>query len=515
MMYLTNNMEKEAIPLFRIAVEKMQNQPDYWYLLGIALASENKDDEAMAAFRKAIQLEPASVFPRMRLATVLLKSDKPAAINEFVSVTTLESVKAFTLVQVAEALDELGDTENAQLACQRAITLEPKCAQAHLTMSKLLAKRGANEAEVLREQQLATRNVGCDPPLDKTLLQATALGHPIRAGISQAVALAELGNFDTAISTLGNLSKENPQNLDIVMTLAKIHRTRGEIDLAVSAYNEILTSDRGNLQAATDVAQIHIAMQQYSNAETVISQALRVHPNSLELLPLKARLLAMTNRVDEAIGVYRNWIELTQDENARLEFARTLVDLRRLDDAGAEIDLIAKNERASPAVLTLRARVKELQGDYQGAETDLRSAISVNSSSVEPVTSLALMLTRKGEYDSAITTFREGLAVYEGNPAIMNGLAWLLATSPRADLRNGREARELATLACAQTYFFSHGYLDTLGAACAEEGAFSKAQEACRMAIELARRAGMKQSVAEYRSRLELYLRNKPFHLPE
>ena len=57
----------------------------------------------------------------------------------------------------------------------------------------------------------------------------------------------------------------------------------------------------------------------------------------------------------------------------------------------------------------------------------------------------------------------------------MNNLAWLEATCPNADFRDGKSAVEHATRSCRLTQWRVHAYVSTLAAAYAEEGDFPKA----------------------------------------
>ena len=83
----------------------------------------------------------------------------------------------------------------------------------------------------------------------------------------------------------------------------------------------------------------------------------------------------------------------------------------------------------------------------------------------------------------------------------MNNLAWLLATCPNPDLRDGQRAMQLAQRACELTEWKEHNLLDTLAAAYAQLGEFDRAIDYQTKAIELAPKKTSKQ----YRTNLELY----------
>jgi protein O-mannosyl-transferase len=90
-----------------------------------------------------------------------------------------------------------------------------------------------------------------------------------------------------------------------------------------------------------------------------------------------------------------------------------------------------------------------------------------------------------------------------------NDRAMILATCPEARYRDGKEAVESATRACALTGWNQPACLDTLAAASAEAGDFGAAAAWQEKAIGLLHDEHKKD---DYRSRLALYRAGKPFH---
>ena len=97
------------------------------------------------------------------------------------------------------------------------------------------------------------------------------------------------------------------------------------------------------------------------------------------------------------------------------------------------------------------------------------------------------------------------------SPALVNALAWSLATSPDRLLRDGDEAVRLATKACRLTEFSHPELLDTLAAAYARVGRYDEAVDTERKAIELAKQEGTTASLESFNARLALYEAGKPF----
>jgi tetratricopeptide (TPR) repeat protein len=91
-----------------------------------------------------------------------------------------------------------------------------------------------------------------------------------------------------------------------------------------------------------------------------------------------------------------------------------------------------------------------------------------------------------------------------------NGLAWLLATCPKSEFRDGKQAVELARRACELTQYKVWAYVDTLAAAYAETGNFKEAVAWQKKALESSKSDAEKSSLKE---RLQLYEAGKPYRL--
>ncbi len=99
----------------------------------------------------------------------------------------------------------------------------------------------------------------------------------------------------------------------------------------------------------------------------------------------------------------------------------------------------------------------------------------------------------------------------EINPAFapgFNNLAWLLATCPDDQYRDGNTAVENATRACELSQWAKPDCLGTLAAAYAEAGEFELAIKWQTKAIEL---ATPDYDMAAAQSRLKLYEAGKPY----
>jgi hypothetical protein len=93
----------------------------------------------------------------------------------------------------------------------------------------------------------------------------------------------------------------------------------------------------------------------------------------------------------------------------------------------------------------------------------------------------------------------------------LNNLAWILATNPNPQIRNGAEAMRLAeraqSLAKGEEVI---SVLDTLSAAYAEVGDFTRAEATARRGMEMAQAAGRTQAARLIEKQLRFYEQRRP-----
>ena len=154
------------------------------------------------------------------------------------------------------------------------------------------------------------------------------------------------------------------------------------------------------------------------------------------------------------------------------------------------------------------------KGRFDEAIENFRQAIRINSNRPETFFHLGMTLGQLGRTHEAVAQYREALRLNPNLAGALNNLAWLLATSSDAGLRNGAEAVRLAERACGLTHYGQPLFIGTLAAAYAEAGRFPEAVTTAEKAEQLATTAGSKKLAEKTRQLLEFYRAGKPYHEP-
>ncbi len=211
--------------------------------------------------------------------------------------------------------------------------------------------------------------------------------------------------------------------------------------------------------------------QQMKLTEKAIADTNRVldrDPENTQAQQLRAQLLAGSGKLNEAIDDLKNLISKDPDES------EYLLELAMF---------YAADQKARKAVETYTEFLKKVSDSWIAYRGRGDAYLSL------------------GKQAEAVADYEAALKIDSENSGVLNNLAWLLATSPEAKLRNGARAIELATLACKVTDYKQSHILSTLAAAYAETGDFKTAIEWSTKAVELGEepiKAQLRQELASY-----------------
>jgi len=123
----------------------------------------------------------------------------------------------------------------------------------------------------------------------------------------------------------------------------------------------------------------------------------------------------------------------------------------------------------------------------------------------------AARLARLEKAQEALKEARSILAAEPQNTEALCNVAWLLSTSPFAELRDGKEALRLAEKANSILRDKDPATLEVLGVAQAEYGSFRRALDATRRAAALYTQSGDTVRAAALTTRLSMFEQNKPY----
>jgi tetratricopeptide (TPR) repeat protein len=160
------------------------------------------------------------------------------------------------------------------------------------------------------------------------------------------------------------------------------------------------------------------------------------------------------------------------------------------DEAMAHFEQAIKLQPDYAEAYYNRGNVLYAKGRIDEAITDFEKTLQIQPDDADAHTGLGNALLRKGALKEAIAHYNEAIALAPQDPHSRSNLAWVLATSSDASIRDGAKAVELAKQAVSLSGGREPLFLRTLAAAYAETGRFSDAIAVIQQAVAIARMQG-------------------------
>jgi tetratricopeptide (TPR) repeat protein len=148
---------------------------------------------------------------------------------------------------------------------------------------------------------------------------------------------------------------------------------------------------------------------------------------------------------------------------------------------------------------------------WRDSEALFRHALAVTERNHVAHSYLGAALLEQGRTAEAIQEFEQALMLRDDLLTVSNNLAWVLATTPNAALRQPLRAIAAGENAARLTGDADPAVLDTLAAAYASAGRFDDAVRTLERAIAISREHGDTASVREFTGRLASYRARRPY----
>lgn len=298
--------------------------------------------------------------------------------------------------------------------------------------------------------------------------------HSARAHTNLGAALAEKRQFEEALTHYRTAIELRPDTPGVYCNLGNALTNLGRIDEALANYQKAIEVEPSSADPHNNLANLLARRGQFDQAKAHYQRAVEIKPDYAEAHNNLANVLARRGQIDQAIVHYQRALEIKPDyAEAHNNLGFALITCGKSDQA---IDHFEKAVGINP--------------HYALAHYNLANAFS-----------------GQGRLAAAIPHWRDAVRLEPGHAAMVNHLAWILATS---SIRDGAVALQLAEQAVRLTVARDPRALRTLAAAYAENGRFPEAQRAANDALRMAS-ATVNDPLAEsLRNDLQAYVAGLP-----
>ena len=288
---------------------------------------------------------------------------------------------------------------------------------------------------------------------------------------------------------------------------------QGNPKVAMPFFRAALAADPGYFPASSDLGLLLEQGGHASEALALYLNAVRYAPGAEELQNHLGTMLWNMGRQDEAIGHYVAAVRAAPDfADAHFNLGTCLAGLGQWPGAVSEFEAVVRLRPDDADAQASLAQALLNMGEPAAAEARFRQVLLLAPTNAAAHLHLAMLAARRNDLDAALAEFQLSVKYKPDWPEAMNGLAFLLATHPKAESRNGAEAVRLAERACAMTGTNQPRFWSTLDTAYAEAGRFPDAIRTAEKARDLALAAEQKSMADAASARIELYRKGQAYH---
>jgi tetratricopeptide (TPR) repeat protein len=397
------------------AIPVDDRSPRIEFALGASYEQLKKNKDAIAAYHRALDMDPDNLDTERGLANALLADQ-----------------------QLDEALKVLNGI----------VAAEPQDAQSQIHISEIQRQQGHYDLAL------------------KTLDKAKTLApESLELTYNEALIYDSLGRYDDAIGVLtklvsdtahadGKYSDSEKTNRSYFLDrLAVIYREQNKTAEAVSAYKQLMTLG-GDFTKTGYSGQVdaYRDSHQWKEATVVAAEAAKALPNDHAIQLMYAGQLADTGKVDEGIALAKAQLVATtgspDERDSHLALATMYTRLKRWQDASAELDkagALANKPEEKLYVYFLRGSLYDRQKLYDEAEAQFRKALAIDPQNATILNYLGYMLADRGvKLPEALTLIRKAVDLDPQNYAFLDSLGWVYFKSGQYALaeENLRKANE-------------------------------------------------------------------------
>ncbi len=360
--------------------------------LGKTYDQQKDVKDAIASYRKALDLEPDDLDTERKLAADLLSDNQTdQALQAWKDIAAGDPSDAEAQLQIAEIDERNGKLDDSLAAVKKAHDLAPDSLDVQFHEGMIDDAMGRLEDAVKVYEQLVT-----------------ATEHP-----SGQYSDEEKGNFAT-----------------VLVHLAEVYREQSRPDQAVATYEKMATLG-GDLQAQAYDQEVETWREahEYDKAVAVAKTAAAKQPKSNDLKLTLARQLADTGHVDDGLAMANSLLQADpKDMEVYYQIAQIYTDLRRWKDASDTLDAAEKQatkKEDQTMVIFERAMTADRAKHYDEAETDFRKVLEAEPENALTLNNFGFMLADRGvKLDEALAMIRKAVQLEPTNYAYLDSLGW-------------------------------------------------------------------------------------------
>jgi len=323
--------------------------------------------------------------------------------------------------------------------------------------------------------------------------------------------LAKHSRLDEADRCFAEATRLKPNFALAYKNRGNICLKKGQLKEAASFYIKAQKVQPTFAEAYNNLGNVRLRQNRLEEADALFAEAIRHKPDLVIAYHNRGHICFKQGRLEEAAAFFRKALELKPDfAGAHNSLASVYNKQERFAEAARHYKLALALDPSDPRTHYNFANLLIKQNQSQQARQQLQEALRLKPDFAQAHNELANILNRLGHTTDAIHHYRQASDLQPTWPTPANELAWLQATHPDPNIRNGTDAIQYAQRACKATNHENPHLLDTLAAAYAEAGRYQDAIRTAHQAIAQATQTNKPELARKIHQKLERYHKAQP-----
>ena len=450
--------------------------------LGALRAVDGQDVDAEATFKRAIQISPSTVEPRLALASFYWSKGRRKDLEETLDqARQLDPKHPNVNRMLASLYIATGRAPDAEIPLLALAQVEPKArillAEYYIGMKKpekalpvlkdLSSQKSSYASATLRMAEIERaggRRDSAEKMVDEVIKKEprNADAHTIRSGwrllernndaalsaaksaieadpasaraqFAFAQAQAAKGQRDDAIKALNEVLRLNPRVVAAQLMLSRLQLQMGNVDAASKAAVEAQKTAPGLPDVELALARSLLARGQVREAEAPVKVMLDRYPQLSASHAVNGLLLVTKKDYVGARAAFQRALDRNPDDLDALNGMLALDGMNKsLSTAVARIDQRVQKNPKNPALLMTAARTYAAAREFDKAEQALRTVLDVDANNLQAYLLLARTYIAQKRLDDALAQFDAAVKRSPGSvgAATMSGIILQVQNKP-------------------------------------------------------------------------------------
>lgn len=429
-------------------------------------AKKLEQSEELLARIPAGSFDGTPRFETLMAALEFRRGQPAAATQRLTALLAAHADAAHGALLLASIYNQTDQADKALELLTRHLQQQPESLQVRASLAAMLFQAGDLEASIRHYQQIVADHPGASTHRVKLARLYMQQEQPqkaeqlLREGINQQpdaiqpkLALINFltgtQGYEAAVTSLKNMVETAPKDLQLKLALGELHQNANQPDTAKALYKEIVEGGGFAPEALTarnQIARILLQQNQPDAARQLLAEVLKLNSRDQVALTLRAELALVEKNYDAAIADYRTLLKdapsdkalLTRlatahhlsgntelaidawrnalashdsDAGLRIDYARFLTGLDKLEAAGEQLDLATRKSPEDRRVLPLLVQNLLAQKNWSAAQTSANRLIEQQPENPLGHYLLGMAALGQGQSQPALTHFEASLAL--------------------------------------------------------------------------------------------------------